>query len=111
MNPSFRVALRRRASGFWSATFLSANLVVASAAVGGERSDGYPSPRAAGFHHCALIYYRAQRTAADLLPYVAEVEDGEPADWLFDSFLFLIYGGLPSGQNPMTGDTTLADWR
>lgn len=78
--------------------------------VGRPASADYPSPRAAGFHHCALIYHRTRRTATDLLPYVAEMRNGKPAAWLFDSFLFLV-NRLPSGRSPMTGRTVSADWR
>ncbi|MBT7164508.1 MAG: hypothetical protein HN904_17140, partial [Victivallales bacterium] len=37
---------------------------------------GYPSPKEAGFHHCALIYDTPNRAASDLMPYVAWAEDG-----------------------------------
>jgi hypothetical protein len=70
----------------------------------------YPSPADAGFHHCALIYNAPHRTAADLLPYVAELTDGKPVAWLFDSFLFLVYS-VPSGRSPFDGQTTQADWQ
>ncbi len=71
------------------------------------RAD-YPSPAAAGFHHCALIYDRATRTADDLLCFVADVRDGRPAAWLFDAFLFLNMTGV-SGESTMTGTMTEAD--
>ena len=45
----------------------------------------YPLPEAAGFHHCALVYDRPERPAADLLPYVAHVRDDRPRAWLFDA--------------------------
>ncbi|NUQ01024.1 MAG: DUF4855 domain-containing protein, partial [Armatimonadetes bacterium] len=65
----------------------------------------YPAPAAAGFHHCALIYDTAQRGPAELAPYVSRGQD-----WLFDSFLFLVYG-LPRGVDTLSGATTAEDWR
>ena len=70
----------------------------------------YPSPEAAGFHHCALIYDRGQRTAHDLAPYVAEVVDGTPRAWLFDAFLFLITR-TPSARSTMKDPTRREDWQ
>ncbi|MBI2300303.1 MAG: DUF4855 domain-containing protein [Armatimonadetes bacterium] len=70
----------------------------------------YPTPAEAGFHHCALIYNSPTRTAEGLLPYVAELTDGKPTGWMFDSFLFLVFG-VPSGQSPFDGKTTLPDWQ
>ena len=70
----------------------------------------YPSPEAAGFHHCALIYDRDQRTSRDLAPYVAEVVAGAPRAWLFDAFLFLITR-TPSGRSTMKGRAQREDWQ
>ncbi|HEY3414801.1 MAG TPA: DUF4855 domain-containing protein [Armatimonadota bacterium] len=66
----------------------------------------YPAPAQAGFHHCALIYDKDTRTAADFAPYVAY--DKKPA-WLFDAFLFLIQN---SGRERGTeyGLTEKVDW-
>jgi hypothetical protein len=64
----------------------------------------WPSPRAAGFHHCALIYDRPARSESDLKPYVT---DGRR--YLFDAFLFLIQR---SGRDIRTeyGETQKEDW-
>jgi len=85
------------------------SLLILLTTIGHVYAD-YPSPQSAGFHHCALIYNRDQRPAADLLPYVAEIREGKPVAWLFDSFLFLMYS-VPSGRSPMAGDTQREDWR
>ncbi|MCC6728322.1 MAG: DUF4855 domain-containing protein [Chthonomonadales bacterium] len=69
----------------------------------------YPSPATAGFHHCALIYDRATRTADDLGPYVART--GAPrAGWLFDAFLFLIQT-TPDGARTEYGATRRSGWQ
>ena len=69
----------------------------------------YPSPKAAGFHHCALIYDTPTRSAADLLPYVAWAENGTPKHWLFDAFLFAMQK-TPSGVSTTTGGMVQTDW-
>lgn len=68
-----------------------------------------PTPARVGFHHCALLYDRAARTAEDLLPYVAHVENGRPRAWLFDAFLFLHFHAK-SGVRTDDGKTTRDDW-
>ena len=76
-------------------------------------AEGYPSPEQAGFHHCALIYDRPARGVRELTPYVIRTEaDGEtrPGEWLFDSFLFLVYS-LPGGLRTEIGATRQADWQ
>ncbi len=71
---------------------------------------GYLTPEKAGFHHCVLIYHTAKRDANALQPYVVRMRNGQPTnDWLFDSFLFLIYS-LPSGRDTEAGATTKQDW-
>ena len=70
----------------------------------------YLRPGQAGFHHCALIYERTQRTADDLLCYVARVRQGKPVEWLFDSLLFLRFS-MPSGVRTDEGPMTQADWQ
>jgi hypothetical protein len=45
-------------------------------------------------------------------PYVAHLDrEGRPTDWFYDSFLFLMYGGAPSGGSYYNGTATLADWK
>ncbi|WP_394826386.1 DUF4855 domain-containing protein [Pendulispora albinea] len=73
---------------------------------------GYPSPEAAGFHHLALVYKRAQdRRSSDFVPYVAWQKDGRPraGQWLFDAFVFLAFKA-PSGVALDYGASTQADW-
>ena len=44
-------------------------------------------------------------------PYVAYIDErGEPKDWFYDAFLFLMFGGAPSGATYIDGATTRADW-
>jgi hypothetical protein len=48
----------------------------------------------------------------DYLPYVAYLDDStyEPTDWMFDSGLFLGYGGSSSGQDYGWGKSVKDDW-
>lgn len=49
-------------------------------------------------------------TVEELIPYLAYIDtDGNPVDTMFDSFLFLLSGNLPSGAAPY-GNGTKADW-
>jgi len=68
-----------------------------------------PTPERVGFRHCALIYERPTRSAADLLPYVSRVVRGEPRAWLFDAFLFLHFNAA-SGARTDEGPTLMGDW-
>ena len=70
--------------------------------------------------HLCLIYHgqarREKWTAEALLPYVAYVdEQGKPADWLFDSFLFLEFatdsGASLYHDNGKGPYPTLGDWQ
>lgn len=76
-------------------------IIVVTASLAGAE---YPTPEAAGFHHCALIYECELRGPAELAWYVAN-DDG----WLFDAFLFLHQRAV-SGQATMNGTTDRADW-
>jgi hypothetical protein len=58
-------------------------------------------------------------TAADFAPYVAYSPlpvggapgaRAQPRDWFYDSFLFMQYGGAPSGAAYIDGRTNQADW-
>jgi len=70
----------------------------------------YPLPASAGFHHCALVYYRAVRGQNELMPLVARSENGKAKDWLFDAFLFLDYSS-PRSFDTLTGPTIRSDWQ
>ncbi len=76
---------------------LSALVMVMIAAPAGSRQFGYMPPgtdASGGVEDMVLIYHgrevRPDYNRENLLPYVAYLDaDGEPQDWLFDSFLFL----------------------
>lgn len=72
-------------------------------------------PRAGGMRDVMLIYHReGMHRVEHLLPYVAyldKAQGGRPVDWFYDSFLFMAYGGAPSGQLYITGATDRADWQ
>ena len=65
-----------------------------------------------GAEHLCLMYHSkdsAPYTVADLLPYVAYLDKGMAIkDTMFDSFLFLMSGSLPSGRNPL-GEGNMKD--
>ena len=88
-------------------------LVALSGALAAADSGGYLTPEQAGFHHCALIYDSPVRGVHELTPYVIRtLPDGtiRPGEWLFDAYLFLIYG-TPGGLRTENGLTRLADWQ
>lgn len=67
-----------------------------------------------GMRDIMLCYLADGRWAADdFLPYVAHLDksnDGEPTDWFFDSFMFMMFGGAPSGGAYYNGTANKADW-
>lgn len=69
----------------------------------------YPSPAQAGFHHCALIYRNGSRNVDDMKTYAAQMKDGRPQRWLFDSFLFLVYT-TSRGIRTEVDATQKVDW-
>lgn len=84
-------------------------LALAGALLGTTPSAAdYLSPEQAGFADCMLIYETPERPAESLMPYVATA--GADGQWLFDSFLFLRFGGGPSGAMYYNGPTNMADW-
>ncbi|MBM4047694.1 MAG: DUF4855 domain-containing protein, partial [Planctomycetes bacterium] len=70
------------------------------------------SPQSDGMRDIMLIYGGPGKwTKADFLPYVAYLDrDGKPRDWFYDAYLFMMYGGAPSGQTYIDGATNKADW-
>lgn len=72
-------------------------------------------PKAAGIRDLMLIYLGKEDWAPrDFLPYVAYLgkEDAKkPLDWFYDSYLFLAYGGAPSGKAYINGATNRTDWQ
>ncbi|MEA3403731.1 MAG: DUF4855 domain-containing protein [Armatimonadota bacterium] len=61
-----------------------------------------------------LCYLAPDRwSAADFRPYVAWLDragGGVPRDWFYDGWLFLMYGGAPSGGLYARGTANAADW-
>ena len=61
-----------------------------------------------------LIYCGDGRWSADdfrpYVAYLAGADGNQPRDWFYDSFLFLQYGGSPSGERYIDGKTDQADW-
>lgn len=66
-----------------------------------------------GAKDLCLLYHGVKLdgyTVEDLIPYLAYVDaDGNPVDTMFDSFLFLLSGNLPSGAAPYSNGTK-TDW-
>ncbi len=100
--------MRRQAALMLPAVALAATVVTA---------DYWPQsdPRSGGMRDIMLIYHRADaHYVRDLLPYVAfldKTQNGKPLDWFYDAFLFMAYGGSPSGELYITGATNLQDWQ
>lgn len=94
---------------FVLAAILAVSLVPAHA-------DYFPpdDPRTDGMRDIMLAYLRADGwRQEDFLPYVAYLDreqGGRPADWFYDSWLFLMFGGAPSGGAYYNGTATRADW-
>lgn len=101
--------MRRRSNPLPLLLLALAGLDLPGAALAQPAAPGYPDPRAAGFHQCALIYDRPQRSAADLLPYVARTRQGRAREWLFDAFLFLVQES-GAGVRTEYGQTRRPDW-
>ena len=80
-------------------------------------AEGYfppGDPRAGGIRDLMLIYLSQGKWETDeFLPYVAylgEEAGKKPLDWFYDSYLFLAYGGAPSGASYYDGPTNKDDW-
>lgn len=71
------------------------------------------SPQSGGMRDIMLAYVgRGVWGVDDFAPYVAHLDrQGRPTDWFYDSFLFLMYGGAPSGGSYYNGTANLADWK
>jgi len=83
----------------------------------GPAAGGYFPPadaRAGGIRDLMLIYLQNDAWAqAEFLPYVAYLSRDaarKPQDWFYDSFLFLAFGGAPSGTTYISGASNKADW-
>lgn len=70
------------------------------------------SPQAGGMRDIMLIYAApGQWRSENFLPYVAYLDRaGKPCGWFYDAYLFLMYGGAPSGKPYIDGATDQKDW-
>ena len=80
-----------------------------------EARAGYCPPESSlsdGMRDIMLVYAETNRWGqANFLPYVAYLDrEGQPQDWFYDAYLFLMYGGAPSGQLYIDGATDQRDW-
>jgi hypothetical protein len=80
------------------------------------RADYCPpdSPQSGGMRDIMLAYMgREAWKQPAFLPYVGYLDKrqgGKPADWFYDSWLFLMFGGAPSGGSYAFGSASKADW-
>lgn len=72
------------------------------------------SAQSGGMRDIMLAYMgRDAWKQVDFLPYVAyldKTEGGRPKDWFYDGWLFLMFGGAPSGGAYYNGTAVKADW-
>lgn len=91
-------------------------LVALAASCTPARADYCPpgTPASGGMRDIMLAYIAPERwTRDEFLPYVAYLDrekGGAPGDWFYDSFLFLMFGGAPSGGAYYNGTANKADW-
>jgi hypothetical protein len=72
-----------------------------------------PQSRASdGMRDIMLVYATPDKWRQEnFRPYVAYLDrEGKPQDWFYDAYLFLMYGGAPSGQAYIDGATNRKDW-
>lgn len=113
----------RRCPGLWTLAAVAAACGAAVVlgcvlAVGAaSASEGYFPPgdaRAGGIRDLMLIYLGGDHwKQEEFLPYVAYLGKGadkRAKDWFYDSYLFLAYGGAPSGTAYYDGPTVKTDW-
>ena len=88
----------------------AAVLALAAFAIG-ARAD-FCSPQSAGMRDIMLVYAQAGGWRAEnFRPYVAYLDRaGKPVDWFYDAYLFLMFGGVPSGRTYIDGATDRKDW-
>lgn len=87
-------------------------------AVAAASADYWPQgdPRSGGMRDVMLLYIgeKDHYTTADLMPYVAYLDKsrgGRPLDWFYDSYLFMMFSGAPSGTSYIEGPTSQSDWK
>lgn len=90
----------------------NAAAVLALAAFVIETRADFCSPQSAGMRDIMLVYAQAGGWRAEnFRPYVAYLDRaGKPVDWFYDAYLFLMFGGAPSGQAYIDGATDRKDW-
>lgn len=97
-----------------SVKVLAGALLIVSSVVSAARGDYCPpqSRQSDGMRDIMLIYATPGHwQPKNFLPYVAYVDrEGKPRDWFYDAYLFLMYGGAPSGQTYIDGATNRKDW-
>ena len=81
-------------------------------------SADYAPPEAEryGSMHDIMLAYMAPGHWAqqDFLPYVAYLDKaagGVPRDWFYDAWLFLMFGGAPTGGDYINGSAKSSDWQ
>lgn len=93
---------------------LSVFLLLSALGSAPARSEYCPpqSRQSDGMRDIMLVYAEPGHwRPANFLPYVAYVDPaGQPRDWFYDAFLFLMYGGAPSKQTYIDGATNRRDW-
>ena len=88
-------------------------MLLACALIGARADYCPPSSRASdGMRDIMLIYGEPGKWKPDdFLPYVAYLDrQGKPRDWFYDAFLFMMFGGAPSGKMYIDGATNRKDW-
>ena len=70
------------------------------------------SAQSDGMRDIMLIYGEPGKWKKDdFLPYVAYLDPtGKPRDWFYDAYLFMMYGGSPSGTTYIDGPSSKSDW-
>lgn len=73
------------------------------------------SPRYGNMRDIMLAYMEPGHWAQqDFLPYVAYLDKtagGAPRDWFYDAWLFLMFGGAPTGGDYINGSAKFGDWQ
>jgi len=73
------------------------------------------SPRYGNMRDIMLAYMEPGHwQKADFMPYVAFLDKkkgGIPLDWFYDAWLFLMFGGAPSGGDYIHGTAKFSDWQ
>ena len=94
---------------------VAAGVLLLTSAMAGAGYCPPASVQSGGMRDVMLAYMgRDAWKPADFLPYVAyldKADGGRPRDWFFDAWLFLMFGGAPSGGAYYNGTANMADWQ